>query len=490
MAEPTYTYYIDAYIQDHRNRFNAAIEMAASEKAAALEQEKLIRDYIVDLQNQRTDLVKALDGGDPDRFGDLIKYNSLVERADAKAIDDKNKQISAVRKQYTELPVSTATNIVSNIDNTLSAAAPLGLFDQEAVKAAEQSAAALGDTSEGQRLLAARNFVNTYNTKAPTVNSSVDNTRIRQIARDKFGLSNINDIDNIDVFMDEAIAALPPIQNSLSRSARQEMREAGGFDEPAAAVEEVKVEGVAPTKEIDDLIAQAQEQLLGIETDKTKDTMARAREIYQAEFSPVRQRDRRAARAYDSLNTEEKQIAKSLSMQFSESSYDKAVEEAPSIATAAEQYAQQLKSPKADFDVYSEMRKLLQDTQGEVNEDYLQLAMRKGIEEYKKSLPKEPARPAGLRGMKLPDVGFGGVDSKVPGVTPPVTFPTDQDLMLPQQMEKPVKGREGIAPETTPPAGSFGLMYDQFGNPIQSDEEKALEIIQAMLQRRSNTATV
>jgi len=46
MAEPTYTYYIDAYIQDHRNRFNAAIEMAASEKAAALEQEKLKYFYV------------------------------------------------------------------------------------------------------------------------------------------------------------------------------------------------------------------------------------------------------------------------------------------------------------------------------------------------------------------------------------------------------------------------------------------------------------
>lgn len=224
MAEPTYTYYIDTYIQDHRNRFNIAMEMAMSERAAALEQEKLIRDYIVDLQNQRTDLVKALDGGDPDRFGDLIKYNSLVERADAKAIDDKNKQVSVVRKQYTELPASTAMNIVSNIDNTLSAASSSGLWDQEAVKAAEQSAVALGDTSEGQRLLAARNFVNTYNTKAPTVNSSVDNTRIRQIARDKFGLSNVNDIDNIDVFMDEAIADLPPIQNSLPGSARKEQR--------------------------------------------------------------------------------------------------------------------------------------------------------------------------------------------------------------------------------------------------------------------------
>lgn len=512
MAQETYWFYLESYIQTHQRRFQYAMELAAAEKAALLDEEKFIRDYILELQKQKTDLQEAAiksTGGDSDSFNSLYKIitNSQDKQLQYFKIEETRKK--EVARDYTELPPSVATSIVSNTTAAIEEGMSLGDYDGKIVQAAELARASLPSDTEGQRLQAASSFYSTMQSRLvadPSARRAVTDARLKEITRSAFLPEKpVTAIGNTEYYKQQALERVkdePEIAAQLKDIERdeRELREAmGGIASDPDAAEEIIKSTKEGMDDIDELIAAEKERLATIKEKRAGSTIERGREIYQQQFSPVKVgqklRERKKLRAtelYDSLNTEEKLIAGALSREFSDDIYNKYEGD---LDQASLLFAEQLANPNPDLDVYAEMRKLLAKEDGTVDDEAFELALRKGIEDYKKTVPKDPARPADVLSKEefrkqiadevleeseafqaLPESGV--IPEKAPPPGPPgfTPQPFPQGEVDPSTLQPPTKD------QATAPIQSFE--FDALGRAIQRDDE----ILAALLERfKQNT---
>jgi len=529
MAQETYWFYLESYIQTHQQRFQYAMQLAAAEKAALLDEEKFIRDYILELQKQKIDLQEAAiksTGGDSDSFNSLYKIitNSQDKQLQYFKVEETRKK--EVARDYTELPPSVATSIVSNTNAAIEKGLSTGNYDGEIVEAAEMARAALPSETEGQRLQAASSFYSTMQSRLaadPSARGAVTDARLKEITKAAFLPEKpVTAIGQTDFYKQKALERVkddPEIAAQLAgiEKDERELRAAiGGIaadPDAAAAMIKSSKEGM---DDIDELIAAEQERLATIREKRAGSTIERGREIYQEQFAPVKVgqkfRERKKLRAtelYDSLNTEEKLIAGALSREYSDSVYDKykesqAGDEVVSLDKASLLFSEQLANPNPDLDVYAQMRKLLAKPDGTVDDEAFELALRKGIEDYKKTVPKDPARPADvLSKEEFREQMLREQFKDVPETAPPgaLMFDPTQNIGVRRQgappttpaSQPPFPGDFKFAPgafgeELPPPDQSTApvqsLEYDALGRAIQQDDE----LLAALLERfKQNT---
>jgi len=513
MAQETYWFYLESYIQTHQQRFQYAMQLAAAEKAALLDEEKFIRDYILELQKQKIDLQEAAiksTGGDSDSFNSLYKIitNSQDKQLQYFKVEEARKK--EVAKDYTELPSSVATSIVSNTTAALEQGMSLGDYDGEIVKAADLARASLPSDTEGQRLQAASSFYSNMQSRLqanPSARGKVSDARLKEITKSAFLPDKpVTAIGNTEYYKQQALNRVkdePEIAaqlQSIEKDERELRKAMGGIASDPDAAEEIIKSTKEGMDDIDELIAAEKERLATIKEKRAGSTIERGREIYQEQFAPVKVgqklRERKKLRAtelYDSLNTEEKLIAGALSREFSDDIYNK-YEYEGDLDAASLLFAEQLANPNPDLDVYAQMRKLLAKEDGTVDDEAFELALRKGIEDYKKTVPKDPARPADVLSKEefrkqitdevleenpafqaLPESGKvpAGAPGGPPGFTPQ---PFPQPVVDPNTLE-PLP-----ADQATAPVQSFE--YDALGNAIKQDDE----LLAALLERfKQNT---
>lgn len=514
MAQETYWFYLESYIQTHQQRFQYAMQLAASEKAALLDEEKFIRDYIIELQKQKTDLQEAAiksTGGDTDSFNSLYKIitNSQDKQLQYFKVEEARKK--EIEKDYTVLPPSVATSIVANTNAAYEQGTLNANYDGAIVEAAELARASLPSATEGQRLQAASSFYSNMQSKLvadPAARGAVSDSRLKEITKAAFLPDKPpTAIGRTDFYKQRA---LQNVQNEPEIAAQlqdiekdeRELRNARGgiASDPDAAAAMIKSskEGM---DDIDALIEAEKERLAAIKEKRAGSTIERGREIYQEQFAPVkvgqRARERKKLRAtelYDSLNTEEKLIAGALSREFSDDIYSKYDGD---LDKASLLFAEQLANPNPDLDVYAEMRKLLTKEDGTVDDEAFELALRKGIEDYKKTVPKDPARPADVLSKEefrkqitdaaleenpafqaLPESGVIPEKAPPPGSMGFTPQPFPQGEVDPNTLEEvPPIDLSGGGVSSTAPVQS--LEFDALGNAIQRDDE----ILAALLER-------
>ena len=411
MAQPTYTYYLERYFTDHQNRFNLALQMAQAEGAAKLEREALLQKYIVDLEKQLVDIEKSRISSATKGASGSSAHNQYVDNLRGyittmsgdmnKAIDRRQKDVDAIRAEFTFLPQSVATLAVSSAQTAIGNARSNQQYISEVTAGAQKAFAGLGDKSEGQRLQAALAYAN--NVDSADVDNKISLQEAKVIAAREFGIPDVRYLDQIDQRRDFAVAQAEsqPLEQTIDETTKTKYYEAVEATKPGAPVEggatsaqtgSVKVQpSVVSAKDIQAKIAAAQGELSKLREDPTT-IMERGREIYQEEFAAPARRDRRMIRQYGRMNTDEKLIASSLAMGYKPSMFEKAAESDAAMQRAADLMFSALQSPNPDVNPYKTMRELLDN-----DNDKIQLAVREGIERFKALEPQAPEMPEDVK---------------------------------------------------------------------------------------------
>ena len=523
MAQPTYTYYLERYFTDHQNRFNLALQMAQAEGAAKLEREALLQKYIVDLEKQLVDIEKSRISSASKGAAGSSAHNQYVDNLRGyittmsgdmnKAIDRRQKDVDAIRAEFTFLPQSVATLAVSSAQTAIGNARSNQQYISEVTAGAKKAFAGLGDKSEGQRLQAALAYAN--NVDSADVDNMISLQDAKVIAAREFGIPDVRFLDQIDQRRDFAVAQAEsqPLEQTIDETTKTKYYEAVEATKPGAEVEggatsaqsgSVKVQpSVVSAKDIQAKIAAAQGELSKLREDPTT-IMERGREIYQEEFAAPARRDRRMIRQYGRMNTDEKLIAASLAMGYKPSMFEKAAESDAAMQRAADLMFSALQSPNPDVNPYKTMRELLDN-----DNDKIQLAVREGIERFKALEPQAPEMPEDVKAAtnrerdrltKIAEASGIAVGKETTGMTEEGPAVTSLGGMQPEQIFPP--GFEGpgadiraaLSPGTTQSGMMTGNqitgMTEQgpavtflggFGPNVSEDEETS--IIQALIDR-------
>lgn len=411
MAQPTYTYYLERYFTDHQNRFNLALQMAQAEGAAKLEREALLQRYIVDLEKQLVDIEKSRISASSKGAAGSAAHNQYVDNLRGyittmsgdmnKAIDRRQKDVDAIRAEYSSLPQSVATLTVSSAQQAIGNATVNQNYVGEVTAGAKRAFAGLGDKSEGQRLQAALSYAN--NVDSADVDNMITLEDAKVIAAREFGIPDVRYLDQIAQRRDFAVAQAEsqPLEQTIDEATKTKYFEAVEATKPGAEVEggatsaqsgSVKVQpSVVSAKDIEAKIKKAEGELSKLREDQTT-IMDRGREIYQEEFAAPSRRDRRMIRQYGRMNTDEKLIAASLAMSYKPSKFEKAAESDTAMQSAADLMFNALQNPNPDVNPYQTMRELLDN-----DNDKIQLAIRAGIERFKALEPKAPEMPEDVK---------------------------------------------------------------------------------------------
>lgn len=469
MAQPTYTYYLERYFTDHQNRFNLALQMAQAEGAAKLEREALLQRYIVDLEKQLIDLEKSRISAASKGAAGSAAHNQYVDNLRGyittmsgdmnKAIDRRQKDVDAIRAEYSSLPQSVATLAVSSAQQAIGNATVNQNYVGEVTAGAQRAFAGLGNKSEGQRLQAALAYAN--NVDSADVDNMITLEDAKVIAAREFGIPNVQYLDQIDQRRDFAIAQVEgqPLEQTIDEATKTKYFEAVEATKPGAEVEggatsaqsgSVKVQSsVVSSKEIEDKIKKAEGELSKLRKDQTT-IMERGREIYREEFAAPSRRDRRMIRQYGRMNTDEKLIAASLAMGYKPSMFEKAVESDAAMQSASDLMFNALQNPNPDVNPYQTMRELLDN-----DNDKIQLAIRAGIERFKALEPKAPEMPEDVKAAtdrerdrltKIAEASGIAVGEEITGVTEQGPAVTPLGGMQPEQIFPAGFQGEGVIP--------------------------------------------